>query len=129
MLEKKTLIVDGREIEFEESSGNVFADLGLPNPEERLMKATLSIEIERAIKKRGLTQEQAANIMGVDQPKVSAIVRGRLAGFSMERLTVMLMRLGKDVEMVVREKPAERAMGAFSLRQLGAARRKRASGG
>jgi predicted XRE-type DNA-binding protein len=103
------------EMYFEESSGNVFDDLGLPNPEERLMKADLSIQIARIIRERGLTQREAAKEMGIDQPKVSNILRGRLSGFSMERLTVLLMRLGSDVEMVVRPKAESRRQGVFSV--------------
>jgi predicted XRE-type DNA-binding protein len=68
------------------SSGNVFADLGLARPEERLAKAGLALEIERIIRKRGLTQAEAGKILGIDQPKVSALRRGRLGGFSVERL-------------------------------------------
>jgi predicted XRE-type DNA-binding protein len=87
---------------FEVSSGNVFADLGLRNPEELQAKADLVYEISRAIEERGLTQAEAAEILGIDQPKVSALVRGRLAGFSMERLYRYLNALGKDVEIVIR---------------------------
>jgi predicted XRE-type DNA-binding protein len=88
--------------EFEVSSGNVFADLGLRNPEVLLAKADLVYEISRTIEARGLTQAEAAEILGVDQPKVSALVRGRLDGFSMERLYRYLNALGKDIEIVVR---------------------------
>ena len=69
------------------SSGNVFADMGLPNPEELLAKADLAIQISRIIEERGLTQAQAAELLAIDQPKISALVRGRLEGFSIERLT------------------------------------------
>jgi predicted XRE-type DNA-binding protein len=86
----------------EVSSGNVFADLGLPDAPELQAKADLAFEISRTIDQRGLTQNEAAEILGVDQPKVSALVRGRLDGFSMERLYRFLNALGKDVEIVVR---------------------------
>src|SRR3972149_3756098 len=89
--------------EFEVSSGNVFADLGLRNPEVLLAKADLVYEISRTIEARGLTQAEAAEILGIDQPKVSALVRGRLDGFSMERLFRYLNALGKDIEIVVRQ--------------------------
>ena len=93
---------------FEVSSGNVFADLGLPHPAELQAKADLAFEISQAIADRGLTQFQAAELLGIDQPKISALVRGRLAGFSMERLYRYLNALGKDVEIVVRSLPANR---------------------
>jgi predicted XRE-type DNA-binding protein len=93
---------------FIESSGNVFADLGLPDADELLAKADLTVQISRIIEERGLTQSKAAALLGVDQPKVSALVRGRLEGFSIERLTRFLNALGQDVEIVVRPKPASR---------------------
>jgi predicted XRE-type DNA-binding protein len=95
-------------VEVETSSGNVFADLGLPNPEERLLKAQLSILINRAIAARGLTQSQAAALLGTDQAKVSLISSGRLAGFSAERLLRFLLTLDQDVTISVSPKPADR---------------------
>jgi predicted XRE-type DNA-binding protein len=83
-------------------SGNVFRDLGLPDAEELQAKADLAYEISRTIDQRKLSQREAAEILGIDQPKVSALVRGRLSGFSMERLYRFLNALGKDVEIVVR---------------------------
>jgi predicted XRE-type DNA-binding protein len=93
------------ELNHTESSGNVFADLGLPDADELLAKADLAIQISRIIEERGLTQVEAAALLGVDQPKVSALARGRLEGFSMERLYRFLNALGQDVEIVVRPKP------------------------
>jgi predicted XRE-type DNA-binding protein len=93
------------DIKITRSSGNVFADLGLPEADHLLAKADLAIEISSIIEDRGLTQAEAAGIMGVDQPKVSALVRGRLDGFSMERLYRFLNALGRDVEIVVRPTP------------------------
>ena len=90
------------EIVFEKSSGNVFRDLGLPDAENRLEKANIAHEIFRAIADRGLTQRDAAKIMGIDQPKVSAIVRGNLKGFSLERLIALLKRLGVDIHIAKR---------------------------
>jgi predicted XRE-type DNA-binding protein len=87
------------------SSGNVFADMNLPNAEELLAKADLAIQISRVIAERELTQAGAAELLGIDQPKVSALVRGRLEGFSIERLTRFLNALGQDVEIIVRPKP------------------------
>ena len=68
------------------SGGNVFADLGVPEPEEELAKADLAIHLRDAIKRRRLTQTAAGQRMGLDQPKVSALMNGRLTGFSSERL-------------------------------------------
>ena len=86
-------------------SGNVFADLGLPDAEELQVKAGLVHHIARVIEKRGLTQTQAATLLAIDQPKVSNLLRGRLDGFSTERLFRFLNALGQDIEIVIREKP------------------------
>jgi predicted XRE-type DNA-binding protein len=88
-----------------EGSGNVFADLGLADPEEALAKAELARQIGALLAERGLTQAQAAALLGVDQPKVSALVRGRLEGFSLDRLLRFLLALDRDVEIVVRPRP------------------------
>ena len=93
------------DIKVTPSSGNIFADLGLPDADHLLAKADLAIEISSIIEDQGLTQAEAAELMGVDQPKVSALVRGRLDGFSMERLYRFLNALGRDVEIVVRPTP------------------------
>ena len=105
----------GERMHFEESSGNVFADLGLPNAEERLVKATLAIEIGRIIAKRRLTQQAAAKLMGIDQPKVSHVLTGRLAGYSTERLMGFLTALGLDVEIVVHPSPSRRRQGRLRV--------------
>ncbi len=89
------------EIEFAESSGNVFADLGLPNSEERLAKAELARQIRVIIEERELTQVQAGAILGIAQPNISNLTRGRLSGFSIERLMQFLTLLGRDVRIVV----------------------------
>jgi predicted XRE-type DNA-binding protein len=96
-------------IEVFESSGNVFADLGLPDPEERLAKAMLSIVIERAIEARGLTQAQAAKLLGTTQPKLSAAIRGQLSKFSLDRLFRFLNALGMSVRIDVHAAPDEEA--------------------
>jgi predicted XRE-type DNA-binding protein len=98
-----------RELDYTVSSGNVFADLGLPNPEELLAKAELAHKITVLIRKRGLTQAQAAKLLGVDQPKVSALIRGRLTGFSIERLMRFLLHLGQDIKITVEAAPRNRA--------------------
>lgn len=89
-------------------SGNVFADLGLPNADELLAKAELAIRITEILRRRRLTQVQAAEILGVDQPKVSALIRGRIAGFSIERLLRFLLLLGADVSITIQPRPHSR---------------------
>jgi predicted XRE-type DNA-binding protein len=87
---------------------NVFADLGLPEPEERLAKAQIASAIQSAIEARGLTQQQAAVVMEVDQPKVSKIVRGRLSEFSTEWLLTRLLLLGMDVDIIIHRQDRNR---------------------
>ena len=99
------------EITVTASSGNVFADLGFADPEEELTKAQLASHIREVIKRRRLTQVAAARTMGVDQPKVSALLKGRIANFSSERLMRLLTALGQDVEIMVRAKPHNRVHG------------------
>jgi predicted XRE-type DNA-binding protein len=103
------------EIECEMSSGNVFEDLGVENPEEELTKAKLVWEIEQIIKKKKLTQVGAAKIMGINQPKVSALIRRRLDGFSVERLIHFLNTLGQDIDIVVRQKPSNRKQAVINV--------------
>jgi predicted XRE-type DNA-binding protein len=100
-----------RAIEVEEGSGNVFADLGLPNPEERLAKAGLAIRIAGVIRARRLTQASAARILKIDQPKISRLLRGQLSGFSTERLMQFLTLLGRDIEIVIKRAPRSRRQG------------------
>ena len=83
-------------IPVSENSGNVFADLGFDQPEEELTKAQLASHIRQVIKRRRLTQVAAATLMGIDQPKVSALLNGRLAKFSSERLMRLLTALGQE---------------------------------
>ncbi|MBS0622354.1 MAG: XRE family transcriptional regulator [Verrucomicrobia bacterium] len=90
-----------KKIIYEDSSGNVFADLGIENPEEALAKSELARQISKLIKKKKLTQKQAAEILGIDQPKISALIRGRLRSFSLERLILFLNELGQDVSIIV----------------------------
>ncbi|HEX6748235.1 MAG TPA: helix-turn-helix transcriptional regulator [Longimicrobium sp.] len=89
-----------------DSSGNIFEDLGLPNPEERLAKAELARVIRNVIRERGLTQAQAADVLGVKQPDVSDLTRGKLARFSMERLERFLNALDMEVRIQVGPRPA-----------------------
>ena len=97
------------EIDVTVGSGNVFADLGFEQPEEELAKAELVYRIAHIIEERGLTQAQAAEIMGLNQPKVSELLRGRFGGYSMERLFRLLLALDSDVAIVIRPKRAEQA--------------------
>jgi len=101
----------GKRIEIEEGSGNVFADVGLPNPEERLAKADLAIRIAETIRARRLTQTRTAHILKIDQPKISRLLRGQLSGFSTERLMHFLTLLGRDVEITVKAAPRSRRQG------------------
>ncbi|MDO8672307.1 MAG: helix-turn-helix transcriptional regulator [Dehalococcoidia bacterium] len=97
------------------SSGNVFSDLGVENPEEALAKAKLARVIGTIIVKRRLTQTQAAELLGIDQPKVSALVRGRLTGFSIDRLLRFLVALDRDVEISIKPKPRSRLHGRLDV--------------
>jgi predicted XRE-type DNA-binding protein len=90
--------------QFTPSSGNVFADLNLPRADELLAKAELAAKIIAEIQLRRLPQSEAAAILGIDQPKVSALKQGKLSGFSIERLMRLLVRLGRDVEITVRSR-------------------------
>ncbi len=96
-------------IEHEQSSGNVFADLGLPNADELLAKARIIGQISDVIDERGLTQTQAATTLGVDQPSLSRLLRGRMSGFSMDRLIRMLNAFDYDVTITMSPKPSDRA--------------------
>lgn len=92
-------------VEFEMSSGNVFADLCIENHEEELTIAKLAGEIHQIIKKKKLTQVKAAKMMGINQPKVSALIRRKLDGFSVERLIHFLNALEQNIDIIVRQKP------------------------
>ena len=103
------------EITVTPGSGNVFADLGFAEPEEELAKAQLAYRIQGIIKERRLTQTAAAALMGIDQPKVSALLNGRLANFSSGRLMRLLTVLGQDVEIVLKAKPRRRHRGRIRV--------------
>lgn len=89
-------------------TGNIFADLGYPRPEEVAAKAELAHKITKIIERRRLTQAKAAELLDVDQPKISALRRGKLSGFSLDRLVRFLVLLGNDVQIVVKEQPRSR---------------------
>ncbi len=100
-------------IEVEASSGNVFADIGLPGADKLKIKSGLVIEITKATRKLGLTQVEAASRMGIPQPKVSAMLRGDFTNLSERKLMDCLNRLGYDIEIKVR--PARKPLGHLVL--------------
>ncbi len=91
------------------SSGNVFADMGLPDAVELDTKARLGAAINLIVERKRLTQVEVATALGVNQPKVSALLHFKLEGFSVERLMNFLVALGQDVEIVVKDKPRSRS--------------------
>ena len=101
-------------VRITESSGNVFADLGLPHPEQEMIKARLTLQIYRIIRSRGLTQAQAAQVLGIKQPHVSLLMRNRAGSHSAGRLMEFLAALGQDVQITVR--PAGKQQGKMSVR-------------
>src|SRR5262245_21315229 len=103
----KTKKLKANREKIEHGSGNVFADLGLENAEERLLKAELAVKIAQLIEKKGWTQAQTAERTALDQPKVSRLLRGQHSGFSADRLFAILNRLGHSVEVWI--SPKERA--------------------
>jgi len=92
---------------------NIFADLGLPNPEQELLKAQLTLQIYRIVKARKLTQVQAAVVLGIKQPHVSALMRNRAGNFSVGRLMEFLTALGQDVRITV--KPTRKRVGEMEV--------------
>jgi predicted XRE-type DNA-binding protein len=93
------------------SSGNVFADLGFADADQRQTKVRLALAINEVLQRRGLPQGKAAEQLGINQPKVSALSKYRLEGFSVERLIRFLTSLNHDVEIVIRNKPRTRRQG------------------
>ncbi|HYW48154.1 MAG TPA: helix-turn-helix transcriptional regulator [Bryobacteraceae bacterium] len=100
-----------RNREYTPGSGNVFADLNFPKADDLLAKAALAARIIAEIQRRRLMQSQAAAILGIDQPKISALEHGKLSGFSIERLMRCLLVLGRDIEIVVKAR-AKARLGA-----------------
>lgn len=97
-------------------SGNVYKDLGLPNAEEMQAKAMLVSSILSVIEKKKWTQKEAAQILGLTQPKISLLQRGQFSGSSMEKLIILLNRLNQDIEIVIKEKPfSSRYKGHISV--------------
>lgn len=91
-----------------QSSGNVFADLGLKDAAEKQTRVRLAVAINQIIRSRHLSQNAAARLLDINQPKISALVNYQLAGFSVERLMRFLNALDRDVEIVIRKKPRSR---------------------
>jgi predicted XRE-type DNA-binding protein len=102
------MTTDPRAPEVTEGSGNVFADLGLPDSDELLVKARLASAISDIVTGRHLTQAEAADLLGTSQPTVSNLMNGRLEGFSLERLARFLNTLDRDVDIVVKRRPRSR---------------------
>ncbi len=103
-----------QDIKIERSSGNVFADLGLPDAEAHLLKAELVTRIDRIIRQRGLKQVEAAKLLGLSQPDVSRLMRGDFQEYSLERLLRLLTRLGRDIDIKIR-KARSRGTGRLSV--------------
>lgn len=100
---------------IERGSSNVYADLGLPDAEEMLVKAQLASKIGDIIKRRKLTQSQAAELLGITQPKLSGLLRGQFRGISETKMLECLTRLGRDIEIIVKTAPRSRAEGHVSV--------------
>lgn len=104
-----------------EGCGNVFEDLGLPDADILQVKSTMAIYVQQIISKRHLTQKRAAEILGIDQPGVSDVIRGDLRGYSTERLIRFLTTLGHDIEVFVTERaPTSRRPGRLRVRNAAA---------
>jgi len=103
--------VTRRKVAAYKGSANVYRDLGVPDADEMFVKATLVAKISEIVRARGLTQTEAAKALGLTQPKLSAILRGRFRGVSERRLIDCLRGLGRDVDIVVKEAPRRRAGG------------------
>ena len=100
---------------IERGSTNVYADLGLPGAEEMLVKAQLASKIGDIIKRRKLTQAQAAVLLGITQPKLSGMLRGQFRGISETKMLECLTRLGRDIEIVVKTASRSRSEGHVSV--------------
>jgi len=101
--------------DHEMSRGNVFADLGFRNAEQELLKARLTLQIHKLLKERGLTQSQAAKLLGTTQPHISALMGLKPVSVSVGRLLEFLNALGQDIEVTVRPAPRRRKAGTLSL--------------
>ena len=109
-----------RKIEANVSSGNVFADLGLPDSEERMLKAGIVIELRRLIKERELTQVKAAKLVGVSQPDLSHLLRGDFEDYSAERLMKMLTAFEQDIEIIMKPHRKAGQRGRITFKRFAA---------
>jgi predicted XRE-type DNA-binding protein len=109
-----------RKIEAHESSGNVFADLGLPDSEERMLKAGIVIELRRLIKERELTQVKAAKLVGISQPDISHLLRGDFDDYSAERLMKMLTAFEQDIEIIMKPRRKAGQRGRITFKRFAA---------
>ncbi len=109
-----------RKIEAHESSGNVFADLGLPDSEERMLKAGIVVELRRLIKERELTQVKAAKLVGISQPDLSHLLRGDFDDYSAERLMKMLTAFEQDIEIIMRPHRKAGQRGRITFKRFAA---------
>lgn len=103
------------EIEIEESSGNVFADLDYPNPGEALAKSRLAQRIAELIEQQTITQVEAAKLLKIDQSKISKLIRGQLREFSIDRLLRFLNALNQDIEIIIKEKPHTQRQATLNI--------------
>jgi len=109
-----------RKIEAHESSGNVFADLGLPDSEERMLKAGIVVELRRLIKERELTQVKAAKLVGISQPDLSHLLRGDFDDYSAERLMKMLTAFEQDIEIIMKPHRKAGQSGRITFKRFAA---------
>jgi predicted XRE-type DNA-binding protein len=101
--------------DYERGSGNVFADLGFRNSKQELLKAKLTVEIYKLLKVRGVTQQEAAKLLGTTQAQVSALMRCKPVSVSVGRLMEFLTMLGQDVKVTVKPAPRRRKAGDMSV--------------
>jgi len=110
-----SLAADDKVIQVTPSNGNVFADLGFENPEEELAKAKLVSALAEVIERQKLTQANVATILGVGQPTISKLLRGRTSGFTCDRLMHLLNLLGQDIDISIPPKKSQEARVNVSL--------------
>ncbi|MCD0424042.1 helix-turn-helix transcriptional regulator [Rhodopseudomonas sp. BR0M22] len=111
----RTTANKGMAAEITRGSGNVFVDLGMADAEERQTKLRLAYALNAVIDRARLSQAAAAERLGINQPKVSALRNYKLEGFSVERLMVLLNALDQDIEIIIRKKPRSRAAARISV--------------
>ena len=110
--------MSANKVEVFEGSGNVFADIGVPDAEEMLLKSTIVIELRRLIEGRNLSQTAAAKLIGIGQANLSKLLRGQFRGYSVDRLMRMLTAFDQDVEIIMRPHPKAGEAGRISFRPV-----------